>query len=115
MRDLAMGRRVQAVVRRGAPVNRFFPDTLSLGYAQRGVRTLAPAVMSRLSGAGPPRLSSHFFLPLVTFLISVAALLASDSLSKPMTAEYLLPMTCATKKPKLIPASAIARAIVCPR
>jgi hypothetical protein len=56
---------------------------------------------------------SHFFP--VAFLISVAAFFASASFAKPMTAEYLLPTACATKKLRSATASPIVRAILCAR
>ena len=50
----------------------------------------------------------------VALLIRIAALLASASFSKPNTAEYLRPTTCAITKLMLIPASPTALAIVWP-
>src|ERR1700730_11391759 len=56
-----------------------------------------------------------YFLPLaVARLIRVAALIASTSFSKPNTAEYLRPTTCAITKLMLISASPIASAIAWP-
>jgi hypothetical protein len=59
-------------------------------------------------------LDQRFPLPAVSFFIKLAALLASSSVSNPITDEYLLPITCVTKKPRLIPASAIASATAFP-
>ena len=50
----------------------------------------------------------------MALLIRVAALLASASFSKPNTAEYLRPTTCAITKLMLIPASPTALAIAWP-
>src|SRR4029077_17759179 len=62
-----------------------------------------------------PRLRDYFRLFPAAFLISVAALLASASFAKPITAEYLLPMAWATKKLRSTPVSAIVCAILCAR
>src|SRR5215469_14292484 len=56
----------------------------------------------------------HFFLAGSAFLINAAALFASDSSSKPNTAEYFLPITCVTMRAMFIPASPIAWAIAWP-
>src|SRR5437879_4801894 len=50
----------------------------------------------------------------VALLIRVAALLASASFSRPNTAEYLRPTTCAITKLMLIPVSPTALAIAWP-
>src|SRR6266404_386816 len=52
---------------------------------------------------------AHAFFDTLAFLIRPEARWASVAVSKPKTAEYLLPITCARKKFRLIPASAIAR------
>src|ERR1700745_3679654 len=62
-----------------------------------------------------PRLCDYFRLFPAAFLISVAALLASATFAKPMTAEYLLPMAWATKRLRSAPVSAIVCAILCAR
>src|SRR5262249_23000491 len=53
----------------------------------------------------------HFRSLLLAFLMREEAFLESSSVSNPNTAEYFLPITCATRKVKLIPASASDRAI----
>ena len=58
---------------------------------------------------------ADYFLPrAVALLIRVAALLASASFSKPNSAEYLRPTTCAITKLMLIRASPTALAIAWP-
>src|SRR5437899_2890745 len=71
-----------------------------------------PAQVSTLSLA--PNARDYFLPRAVALLIRVAALLASASFSKPNTAEYLRPTTCAITKLMLIPASPTALAIAWP-
>src|SRR5208283_4207046 len=59
--------------------------------------------------------SSIYFFFAAAFLIRALALIASASFSKPITAEYFLPITCATRKSILTPASATACAMPCPK
>src|SRR5713101_1674341 len=52
--------------------------------------------------------------PECALLISPLAFFLSMSVSKPNTAEYFRPTTCATRNARLIPASEIAFALACP-
>src|SRR5713101_5233016 len=72
-----------------------------------------PQQSTPLSSLAPN--ARDYFLPrAVALLIRVAASFASASFSKPNTAEYLRPTTCAITKLMLIPASPTALAIVWP-
>src|SRR2546425_11769575 len=93
------GRRL---ARRGRPAH------VELGRAPKACAELSISFV----GISSPR-HAHFFLPAVAFLITVAALRVSASVSKPKMPEYLLPTACATTKLMLIPASAIALAMAC--
>ena len=55
------------------------------------------------------------FLAVAAFLITAAPFLASASFSKPITAEYFLPMTWATRNARLMPAPATAWVMAYPR
>src|SRR6266481_9066130 len=74
---------------------------------------LFQSVWNALTALAPN--ARDYFLPrAVALLIRVAALPASASFSKPNTAEYLRPTTCAITKLMLIPASPTASAIAWP-
>jgi hypothetical protein len=115
------------VAERSSPARREIADLAAFAVVedQRRVETASkePAlqdgqelwILAPASATGRPPLEEpepYFFLPgTLIFLMRPAARCASLADSKPRIAENFLPTTCAMRKERLIPASAMQRAI----